>query len=284
MPFPAKTVFKSPIKLHISHKMTIFCLVSLMISLAGYFTVGYFISPPPTIILQTPADGQKVVGDKLYVKGTVSPAVSSVRVNGQLVAKNGDGSFTGIVSIVEGRSVLLVEADYRGRKSSVSQLVDRDFTPEELAALEEKKKLSEIKAREEVLGVDQQVDELLSVYDSLVAPRSVKILSHDLKQVSGLKKVTGEIINGVPEDVYWVKIVATFYDKNNTQIDSKVGFAAIYDKPLAPNEVAKFETQSTGKEFDYYKLTVDWKTASNVGGTTQPESSPIATPTTKRTI
>ena len=92
------------------------------------------------------------------------------------------------------------------------------------------------------------------------------LTGHKVNEKAGFRSVSGEVVNQAKEDVYWVKITATFYDDHDNVVDTKIGFAVALDQYLKPKDKAKFDTQSTSKEFAYYKLSVDWKKSSDLGG------------------
>lgn len=266
-------------RLRVSRRTALYIVSAFLISTAVFLGYGYLESPGPTITIITPEDGASVEGTKLFVKGSVSPAGSSVLVNDKEVAKNGDGTFTAVVTIPTGKTILMVNASYRGKKSSLQQLVERELTESEKAKKDTERKLAEIKAKQEVINTDQRIEEILGAYSATVEPKSVKVLSHELKTQAGLKRVTGEVMNGVPEEVFWVRITASFYDKEGNVVDTKVGFAVEFEKSIGAFDIAKFETASTGKEFSYYKLSVDWRTSSNL---TEPaEDEKEATPSSE---
>ncbi|MBI2011726.1 PAAR domain-containing protein [Candidatus Daviesbacteria bacterium] len=259
----------------VSRKKIFFLILIFLLLLLFYGFYKYYISSPsPTLTLEIPTEA--IVGDKLFVKGIVIPASSSVEVNGQPVAKNGDGSFTAIITIPQGKSVVEVTATYRTKNSQLQQLVERGLTEEEALKKKEKEDLAKIKERQEVANSDQKIQEILGAYSATIEPQSVRVINHELKTKAGLKKVVGEVMNTVPEKVYWVKITASFFDSTDNVVDTKVGFAAQFDKSIPSFEIAKFETESTSKEFSYYKLAVEWRTSSSL--TESPEASASAKP------
>lgn len=238
--------------------------------------------PQPTIELKTPEADSNMIGDKLFVKGTVSPVGSEVRVNDKAVSQNGDGSFTSIITIPEGKSVLAVEATYRGKKSALSQLITRTLTTEEQQLRTKENQETELLAKQKVLGVDQKISDLLSVYSNGSASNPIKLLSQDLQKQVGLKYITGEVINVSSENAYWVKVTANFFNENNVQIDSKSGFAVSGDAFVKPGGTAKFQTQSTTMDFSYYKIVIESKSSNVVSGAAVvPEASFSATPSAK---
>ncbi len=276
-----KTLRHIGYRIRISRRTVIYIISAFLISTAVFLGYGYLESPGPVITITTPADGASVEGAKLFVKGSVEPAGAFVSVNGKEVAKNGDGTFTAIVTIPTGKTILMVDASYRGKGSSLQQLVERELTEGEKAKKDSERKLAEIKAKQEVINTDQRIEEILGAYSATVEPKSVRILSHELKTQAGLKRVVGEVMNGVPEEVFWVRITASFYDKDDSVVDTKVGFAAEFEKSIGPFDIAKFETASTGKEFSYYKLSVDWRTSSNLNSPVEDEKEASVSSKTK---
>lgn len=249
-----------------SRRHRFFFLIAIFLIPVFAIVYVYASSPIPTIMLAFPKENQEVVGEKIFVKGSVIPHGSRVVVNKEEVAGNGDGSFTAVVTIPEGKNTLAIEASYRGKKAKALYLIVRALSEEEKQAKLEKQKKEELAVAQKVLGEDQKVDELLSAYNTGGGISGVHVLTHELKKAGSFRWVAGEVINGTLEDAYWVKAEATFYDVNNNVVDTQIGFAAAEDKVLKPGEVAKFKTKSTVKDFSYYKLNVDWKTNEVVGG------------------
>lgn len=232
--------------------------------LVAYFIFDYMGAPHPTISIQAPSENQSVLGERLYVSGVVKPVGSRVSVNGKVVAQNGDGSFTAVITIPEGKNNLKIEAKYKGKKSELVTLVTRELTEEEKKKQDDERKLTDIKSREKVLGVDQKIDELIAAYDNPSGEKFIKVISHELIKEMEFKRVKGEVVNTGKVNTYWVKATANFYDEKDNLVDSKIGFVVALDKALAPGEKGQFETQSTTKEFVYYKLVLDWKSGINM--------------------
>lgn len=230
------------------------------------FGFSFINAQTPTISLQFPKEGDITTGEKTFIRGDVNPPSSDVFANGKIVAKNGDGSFTAVISIPEGTSTFKVEAKYRGKTSSVLRLVTRQLTQEELQLRADEKNKKDLAAREDVLKTDQKIGDVLSAYDKGAVINAVTVLENKLEDKSGFKTITGKVINNTSEKAYWVKVTATFYDANNNIVDTKSGFAVSLDDVLDPGQAATFKTQSTTKTFSYYKTSVDWKTNSAIGG------------------
>lgn len=249
-------------------------VLGLLVSYLGY---GYITSPSPTITLQVPAGDQDVKGENLFVKGIVSPIGTKVSVNSRDVAENGDGTFTTVVSIAEGKSTLKVEASYRGKKAEVIHLINRLLTEEEQKTKAEQKRRAELKEKEDVLGIDQRIDELLVSYNNKTGSDIVRVLNHKVNEKAGFRSVSGEVLNSAKEDVYWVRITVNFYNEDDSLVDSKIGFSVALDQFLKPEDKGNFDTQSTSKEFSYYKLSVDWKKGSDLGGARSAEELEEAT-------
>ena len=254
-----------PVKSLLSQAIFLFIVVFVALKAVSYF-FSFMNAPIPTLSLQFPKEDQITTGEKAFIKGVITPVSSEVFANGQKVAKNGDGSFTAVISIPEGRSTLKVEALYRGKKAEILRLVTRQLTQEELQIREEEKRKKELEAREDTLKTDQKIDDLLSTYNKGATINAVTVLDNKLEDKFGFKSITGKVINNTSEKVYWVKVTATFYDANNNIVDSKSGFAVSLDQVLESGRAANFKTQSTTKAFSYYKATVDWKTNSAIGG------------------
>ncbi len=271
-------LYRTRQKLRVSKRALIYVVGAFLISTGVFLSYGYIDSTGPTITIISPEDGAAVSGSKLFVKGSVIPAGANVFVNGKEVARNGDGTFTAVVSVPTGKTILMVDASYRGKRSSIQQLVERQLTDAEKAKKDSERKFADIKAKQAVINTDQRIEEILGAYSATVEPKSVRVLSHELKTQAGLKRVVGEVMNGVPEEVFWVRVTASFYDKEDGVVDTKVGFAAEFDKSIGPFDIAKFETSSTSKDFSYYKVSVDWRTSSNLSSPVEgdEEASPSA--------
>ncbi|MBI2595309.1 hypothetical protein HYW46_01065 [Candidatus Daviesbacteria bacterium] len=251
--------------------------------LVSYLTYTYVTSPNPTITLQVPAGDQEVKSENLFVKGIVAPIGSKVRVNGQEVAENGDGTFTTVINIPEGKSTLKIEANYRGKNAEVIHLINRLLTEEEQKTKDEQKRRAQLKDKEDVLGIDQKIDELIVAYNNKTGSDIVRVLDHKVNEKAGFRSVSGEVINGAKEDVYWVKVTANFYDEHDSLVDTKIGFAVALDQYLKPGDKGTFDSQSTSKEFSYYKLSVEWKKGSDLGGAQSQEEAEAATKSAEKT-
>lgn len=226
----------------------------------GVFVLyNHFFTPDPRISIDSPSDHETVTKETLFVKGNVAPSGSWVSVNGEQVFKNGDGSFTAVVNVNEGENKILVEAAYKGKKSSLVRLITRHLTEDEKVKKEQVQKLTQIQQREEVLGIDQKIDELIVAYENKENYGFVRVLNHKIEEKAGFKKIAGEVINNSEADAYWIKITVSFFDSANNVVDTKTGFAVSLDQFLKPEEKAIFETQSTTRDFAYYKLSVSWQ-------------------------
>lgn len=255
-------------KIFFSSKKRIFSFFSLLAVFPILALVYvYASSPVPTVTLQFPKESQEVTGEKIFIKGRVVPSGSRVTVNKEPVAGNGDGSFTAVVAVPEGKSTLSVEASYRGKKAKVLHLISRVLSEQEQQAQLEKNKKEDLAVAQKVLGEDEKIDQLLSAYNTGSSLSAVHILSHALKKAGSFQWVAGEVINGLLEDAHWVKIAATFYDTNNNPVDTQVGFAVAEEQVLKPGEIVKFKTKSTLKAFSFYKLNVEWKTSEVISDT-----------------
>jgi len=90
---------------------------------------------------------------------------------------------------------------------------------------------------------------------------AVVVKSETLKQESGFAKVVGEVINNRKNPVTYVKVTATFYDKDEKVIGTAFTFAGdTSDTPLEYQKTTPFELTSYPDKFvpASYKLDVIW--------------------------
>lgn len=235
-----------------------FSSAGIMVGLLFTNGAGFLFAQDPEIYLKQPGDEiSKSVGEKIYVLGKVLPKDSVVTVNGEKTFKNGDGTFTAVIEVPAGESTLKIEAYNKLRKSELLKLVSRKKTQEELD--KEKKEEAEEKQKtvDKSTQVDRQINDLLAVKNISDANLGIKILNNKIKEEMGLFRVVGEISNAGSMDLEYVMITARFLDKQGIELDSKFGFANM-GKKIKPGETFNFETQSTAKAFDSYRLDVDW--------------------------
>lgn len=235
-----------------------FALSALLIFGGGKFLFDYLNEPLPTISLQTPKENEEILTDDLYLRGTVHPLGSKVLVNGQSVSLNGDGTFTAVLQIKEGKNTLQVTAENKGKKAEFLRLVNRKLSPAEDQAKKETeaKELAETRAR--ILSQNQEISQVQSAYTQRDA-KKVRVINHELKDDYGLKRVAGEVVNDTESAAYWVKVTANFLDEQGRTVEIKLSFITSFEKFLKPGETASFETQSIEKDFDHYQLDVTWE-------------------------
>ncbi|MDP3888424.1 MAG: FxLYD domain-containing protein [bacterium] len=242
-----------------------------LIAAFALWQIGSFLAvKPPTITLDLPVVGFTNSGEKVYVSGRVSPAASKVKVNNQMVLLNGDGSFTAIVPIPVGESILDVEAVNWGKKAKIVRLVNRELTQAEIAAKQEEEAAKKKEAAEKMAGIDKTVNDLLAARNANTEKKNVvKVLNSQVQEEAGFSNVAGEVVNQGEQEVGWVMITVTFLDQAGGVVDKKFGFATEFGQVLKPNQSAKFETQATTKTFDHYSLEVSWSEGAmaNVAGT-----------------
>ncbi|OGD53100.1 hypothetical protein A3J78_00420 [Candidatus Beckwithbacteria bacterium RBG_13_35_6] len=244
--------------------------VILIISLIGFVGLKSkeLLNPiTPEISLDKPTDSFVNKGEKLFISGKVKPANSQVEINKTKVALNGDGTFTAIINIPLGESVLELTAK-KGRKTAkLLRLVQREPTEEELQAkkeeLEDKKKEAANKAAE----LDKQVNDLMAAKNASAKKENVlKIINNQVKEEAGFYSIEGEVTNISQDDVRWVMITAKLFDASGNRIDEKYGFATDFGEVIKPGQQANFETQPTTKNFDHYSLDVSWEGEGDVAG------------------
>lgn len=239
-----------------------------------WFGVNFVFAKTPDISLEQPPLDFVNQGEKLFIIGKVVPANSQVTINGNEVSLDGDGSFTAVVDIPMGESVLEIEAIYRRKIARLLRLVKRTPTQEEIQAQEEE----EAKKKQEVLDkaaeLDRTVKDLMAAKSVVMSPEGEKkgflrVLNNQIKEEAGLATVVGEVVNLGEEAVSWVMVTANFFDQAGNKVDQKIGFATDFGEVVKPGEIAEFETQVTQKEFDYYSLELSWEEGAVAGIATE---------------
>lgn len=243
-------------KSHLSNRKTI-ALFFLAIAIlgAGKYFDDYLNSPLPSITLFTPKENEEILNDDLYIRGLVSPLGSKVLVNDQKVSLNGDGTFTAILKIGEGKTTLHLTAERRGKKAEVLRLIKRVLSVDEQRLKQEAQAKEQADARARVAGHDQEIAQVEAAYTQREA-KKVRVVEHALKEEYGLKRVVGNVANDTDRPAYWVKVTATFLDQQGKTVDTKLAFVTSFEKFIKPGEMAAFETQTTQTQFDHYQLEV----------------------------
>lgn len=234
---------------------------------------GFILAKPPEIVLEQPEAGFVNQGEKLFVIGRVVP-LSRVTVSGEAVSLNGDGSFTAVVNIPMGESVLEIEATNKRAKAKVLRLVKRVPTQEELQAQEEKKAAKKQEAANKAAETERAVNDLLASKKTVMSPEGgqqglLRVLNNRVEEEAGFTRIVGEVVNLGKEAVSWVLITARFLDKGGQVVDTKYGFATDFGEVLKSEEKAEFETQATLKQFDHYTLELSWEEESVAGVATE---------------
>ena len=237
----------------------------------------------PAITVISPAEGFVNQGAKLYISGKMFPAKGKITVNGQPLALNGDGGFSGVINIPMDDSVLKFEASYFGKKSEIIRLVKRTPTAEEQQAKQKQEADARQKTVDKVAQLDKDVNDLLAAKKANSG--MVKILNNHVQTDSGFSSVIGEVSNQGQTDASWVMVTANFFDQAGTTIDTKYGFATDFGQIIKPGATAKFETQATSKQFNTYNLSVSWEEGQVAGvahsqlpGQATPSATPMSTP------
>lgn len=96
----------------------------------------------------------------------------------------------------------------------------------------------------------------------LEAPKGkVEVKSDTLKTLYGYKKIVGEVMNNTAREANFVKITATYYDKDGKVTGTDSAYAGdTISTPLAVGATAPFDITSldTSLVVDHYKLDVTW--------------------------
>jgi hypothetical protein len=90
----------------------------------------------------------------------------------------------------------------------------------------------------------------------------VEVKSETLKQDSGYAKIVGEVINNTQNPVEYVKVTATFYDKDKKVIGTSFTYTGdTSSTQLKPGDTTPFDISSYPDKFipDSYKLDVSWR-------------------------
>lgn len=245
-------------------------LVLLLVALAGWQIVVYVFGKPPEIVLDYPSVDYKNEGEKLFVSGKVLPKDSLVTVNESASSLNGDGTFTALVQIPLGESVLKIEAVNRinkKKKSQLLRLVSRILSNEELQAQKEGEAKKKREAIDKAAYLERTVNDLLAAKNATTDKKAnvLKVLNSHIEEEAGFYSVTGEVLNIGKVDVGWVMITANFYNESGNLIDTKYGFATDFGQVIKPEETAIFETQPTTKKFDHYNLALNWEEGTVAG-------------------
>lgn len=98
-----------------------------------------------------------------------------------------------------------------------------------------------------------------NVEDVDISKAKVEVASHSIQTSSyGSKHIVGEVINNGDADASFVKVTATFYDKNETVVDTDFTYAGdTSSTALQPQMKAPFKIYADSN-FDHYKLDVTW--------------------------
>ncbi len=89
----------------------------------------------------------------------------------------------------------------------------------------------------------------------------VEVKSEQLKKADFGREIVGEVINNGTSEAMFVKIIATFYDKDNKVTDTDFTYAGdTSSTPLKAGETAPFEIMilDNNTVIDHYKLDVKW--------------------------
>lgn len=90
----------------------------------------------------------------------------------------------------------------------------------------------------------------------------VEVKSEQQKKVYGYEGIVGEVVNNTNRGVSYVKVTATFYDKDGKVTGTSFTYAGdTAGTPLLVSATAPFEIISMEKDLviDHYKLDVNWQ-------------------------
>jgi hypothetical protein len=205
----------------------------------------------PYIELQTPENNQILKGEGLFVSGKVMPVGVVVTINDQAAYLNGDGSFTALVKLPEGQSVLKVKAVKGHQVAEVIRLVERQLTKDEIQA--KQKQTEEKQAR-----LNNTVNDILAAAKVNDNQKNLKVINNRLVKEGDFTRIVGEVVNHSTLPVNGVTITAYFWDQSGNIIDTKYGFTQKLQADLMPEETATFETQPTLLSFTNYRLEINY--------------------------
>lgn len=231
-----------------------------------FLSAKYFFAQSPKITLEQPEENFANKSQKLFVKGKVTPGSSVITINNQPVSLNGDGSFTAVVEVPVGESVLKVEAVNKfnhQKRAQVLRLVSRVLTDGEVKEEEENTLKKKRAAADRAAELERTVNDLLAAKNAAKSNQggkgNLKIMNNRIKEDFGFYSVVGEVTNIGSADVSWVMITANFSDKEGKTIDTKNGFATSSSQVIKPGETIEFEIQPTTKAFENYSLNLSWE-------------------------
>jgi hypothetical protein len=251
-------------------QLTKLSLLFLLVGLPFLLIKGYYSIEPPKITIDQPEGNNVSGGENLFIKGKVLPVGSRITVNENPVSLNGDGTFTAVVKVPTGESTLKLEAFYRGKRSELVRLISREPTQEELQALQDEEDRKRKEAIDRVATLERSVNDILAAKNANTEKKGIlKVVNSQLKEESGFFNIQGEVANVGNQDVGWVMVTATFYNKDSATVDTKYGFATDFNQAIKPGQIAKFETQATNKTFDHYGLDLTWEEPTVAGVATQ---------------
>jgi hypothetical protein len=92
-----------------AYTASLIALVLVILVGTFYYSRSFFLGGPPIINLDSPAEGELVVGSKALVKGKIKRG-DVISINGEKVVLAEDGSFEIMVECRLGENLLLIEA------------------------------------------------------------------------------------------------------------------------------------------------------------------------------
>lgn len=99
----------------------------------------------PELSISDPAKSATVTKQSLLVEGTVTPEDAEVKINGQNVTPNNDGTFDTVIELTEGSNEVRVIAINGSKQTEFSRSIIRELSEAEIAS----QKQAEEKAAEE---------------------------------------------------------------------------------------------------------------------------------------
>lgn len=241
---------------------------------------GVLFAQTPTVTLTYPKINAEVNGKQLYIQGSVTPVTSLVKINGQSVYSNGDGSFSQVIDISEGKNILKVSAENYGKSSSIVQLVTRTLTADEIAAkqVEQQKEEAKIKADADKIAQAQQAESVLaaeapSPVPSVTPaptiapepPTPVEFNQENIvtKQVTPLPQggatISGKYQNKTGKTIRWVKITAQLKDEQGNIVETKDAYVTQSNQLLAPSATVEYTVPIVTTVYKSFDLTTSYE-------------------------
>jgi hypothetical protein len=247
-------------------------IITVMGLIAYQSISGFLFAKPPTIQVTSPQLNAEVSGKQIQIQGKVVPAESRVLINGHDVYSNGDGTFTQIVDVTEGKNILKVTAEYYRKSSSVVQMVTRILTQDEIAAKQQMKEKQEAEIKKEAEKIALAAKENEAVLSAATTPEPTpsppptetefnqeNIKTQEVKSTPDGKIITGKYMNKTGRTIRWVKLVANVKNEEGSLIETKEAYVTNSTQSLAPLAEVGYTVPISTQEYSSYELTTSYE-------------------------